>query len=1081
MDDVPDWVKKPAVQAAVPDWVKKPAAPDWVKSPRETKQADWYQGALARKREPEPAPGSIDPFVNFAMQEKEGVSQIGTGLAKLNPFSAERRAATIEAGKKPFFSMPSGMSQTGGALMDIGKGMFQAHPWIAGASGIGQAAGNAAERFASWAVPGQKVVRAGDVETAMIAGKPTAKTIALTGVPKLEPSWLQEKTAAKFPRGLPDDYVVGQSVHPVTGQPILITHGEQVNQVWDSFHQLRGQRQADILDVQERTAKYMKEHPDLSDPITKMSHEEGQAIISGHMEGDPEATAKMTPHLRKVMDEYVAPIHKEVQENHEWFRKHNGLSPEEHESGPYMRRRLANLDPQLAGTEIDTPLPTKLNLQAISGMFRKKKTGRVASVPSSEKERTFFAAEKPAAKQGTDGAYLTITHALNNNPQWTKEFAQQVVFGPTNRQRLKDLGKEPGTRGDPNQPPLGPSRGSGQAQAPSRRLLYKDRDGEFRYSDTNEPFNQDFSDERVVPAYTREIEAQTKFKYSKNAFADLAETLLDQRARKREIMHTETLKETGWFKANSLELKKATDEQLATARANGWRGTGKEGGGHGPEHPMFKGMLLDSHLAELVDDSLGARTWSEGYAALNRLMNASLFWSPIVHALNVLGHNIVSRGVQNFTVRGEARQFRALSEAVMDVMGQRKKYREILKKGGTLIASSLDNNDVHKAVLEAMKIGIKKDPIMKRVLTAPWKWSNKALWTMGDILMMQRIREEEMKGLSLDRAIRKVESHIPNYRIPPRVLQSKWVMGVLRNPFYERLGAQRFLSQLMQDPTIGQFNRYHYGVFKSWDNVLTDTIALQQPGIDPGHQMEAAGQLMASIALASLVGDALGSALKWATGDKHAYISAFGPLGLLWSAGIMPGEEKSGSIPSFIARAFALNPLTNALIAGFTNHDPITGADIVTMSGKKGIEEGFRSSPRMAAQAIDKLVQLDFAPYEAAAKGWRDDHTGQWVPQNLGQAWTYAKPFLEQGAALHIPGKAPYDPISGHWRKSGQANDTMYRMRRHGARGPIEYMGAKISKMTKTKVGEAYLQEAVKVLSAVAKHKNPLIGFGGPQ
>jgi hypothetical protein len=70
--------------------------------------------------------------------------------------------------------------------------------------------------------------------------------------------------------------------------------------------------------------------------------------------------------------------------------------------------------------------------------------------------------------------------------------------------------------------------------------------------------------------------------------------------------------------------------------------------------------------------------------------------------------------------------------------------------------------------------------------------ASRTLWWANDVPMMQRVLEIERKGMATREAIREAEKHMPNYRIPTEVMNS------------------RAFSQLLQEPAFTVFSRYQH-------------------------------------------------------------------------------------------------------------------------------------------------------------------------------------------------------------------------------------------------------------------------------
>src|SRR6185312_9112752 len=91
---------------------------------------------------------------------------------------------------------------------------------------------------------------------------------------------------------------------------------------------------------------------------------------------------------------------------------------------------------------------------------------------------------------------------------------------------------------------------------------------------------------------------------------------------------------------------------------------------------------------------------------------------------------------------------------------------------------------------------------------AAWmRGANRALWFSTDVMNIARIFEEMDRGRSLEQAIKHVEEHMPNYRIPGQVAGS------------------RIVSRMLQNPISTMFGRYQYNRLASYGHMVRALVS----------------------------------------------------------------------------------------------------------------------------------------------------------------------------------------------------------------------------------------------------------------
>ncbi len=131
---------------------------------------------------------------------------------------------------------------------------------------------------------------------------------------------------------------------------------------------------------------------------------------------------------------------------------------------------------------------------------------------------------------------------------------------------------------------------------------------------------------------------------------------------------------------------------------------------------------------------------------------------------------------------------------------------------------------------------------------------NRVLWGAQDAMMMSRVMELKERGIPLERAIRKAESEIPNYRVPGQVI-GKGQGG-------------RAVAELFGNPAFGRFGRYQFGRLRAYADSLKTAFG---PGRDLAERAHAFDQLM----MLGVYTFAVYSAYDWlwqqVTGNPLAY------------------------------------------------------------------------------------------------------------------------------------------------------------------------------------------------------------------
>ena len=280
--------------------------------------------------------------------------------------------------------------------------------------------------------------------------------------------------------------------------------------------------------------------------------------------------------------------------------------------------------------------------------------------------------------------------------------------------------------------------------------------------------------------------------------------------------------------------------------------------------------------------------------------------NPLPHMLNEGWHLFNARGLTVWvTPAGIYRFAKTGMPALKSVLLQDKAYRETLELGGSLLSARVRNSAFAEEMFAKANKEFSQTPefqsLAKRIGMKPLQLydaisrkANIAMWTVRDMMYMQLLNETmQYKNMTRAEAIKDVERHMPNYRIPHKV------MGF------------RALSQVLQDPRVTVFSRYHYGLVNSLSNTVADIAAIRhgQAGVRQFlHGMDTAAAIAVAIAVLYPLQDMVAQRLS---GNEDATVRRAGPYHIFHALHGMATLEKDPM--AVVASFFTFNP---ALLAG---------------------------------------------------------------------------------------------------------------------------------------------------------------------
>jgi hypothetical protein len=321
---------------------------------------------------------------------------------------------------------------------------------------------------------------------------------------------------------------------------------------------------------------------------------------------------------------------------------------------------------------------------------------------------------------------------------------------------------------------------------------------------------------KLEPATTKEIEAVAQTRYQKNVLANRLDNVAKLRSAVRNAQFIEDMKASPDWEKVAVKVSDHASAPVTNGRE--WRI---------PKMPQFRQYYMEAPLADALDDALGRQREIEGLeSALDKagsFIKGSIFWNPIPHMRNVANHYFVEKGLVG-TATSIPSTFKSLLNAARSVATQDADYMRILRSGASLPYARNITRDVHNTLIAKLGEDVAANPgAWKHIATLAGKAnpvelirslysvSNTALWSFGDALSVARIKELEGKGMSLEKAIRETEAHMPNYRVPGQVL------------------GQRMLSEILTHPLATMFGRYQYNRLASYMTMARDLVARDVP------------------------------------------------------------------------------------------------------------------------------------------------------------------------------------------------------------------------------------------------------------
>jgi hypothetical protein len=341
--------------------------------------------------------------------------------------------------------------------------------------------------------------------------------------------------------------------------------------------------------------------------------------------------------------------------------------------------------------------------------------------------------------------------------------------------------------------------------------------------------------------------------------------------------------------------------------------------------PQLMQYHFDPRVGEALQDFVGSPVMGaeQVLAQMNRVVVGSMFWTPVVHVLNVLNHAIVEKGVIG-SIAHPAIQLKSAFTAYKEVNNLGPQYRAYLKEGAALMYADRVLGDFHHnfigKVLEGQEGGaIAKafgyaDP--REMISRLYKVAGDQLWKWNDIFMMQAYLEKEARGVERDKALGQAETHIPSYRMPTRILGS------------------RRLKQILSSPALTAFSRYDYNRLASYGSMVKDVVGRTSSISERLHATDQLAMLGLVMYGYYKVGDAIA---KMITGNENATMQKAGaatiPAAMIDAWNEVPEDFSIGDKVVHVSAAAAktlyhLSPMTQLVSELANNRDGFTGKPV---------------------------------------------------------------------------------------------------------------------------------------------------------
>lgn len=431
----------------------------------------------------------------------------------------------------------------------------------------------------------------------------------------------------------------------------------------------------------------------------------------------------------------------------------------------------------------------------------------------------------------------------------------------------------------------------------------------------------------IKEATLAEVSTHTPFKYSENSSLVLKSKDAEMRDLVRRDMWQDSFLDSNVFKQNA-ELPQAGKEVV------GRRYLSPEAMAH---FPKLKDYVYDNRIAEVIDD-YAKRYEPNPILSVSNALITNMMLVPLKHIYNEVAH---------WSQAGGYRFATGLPEAVQDVMTNSEFYQELTRKGGSNLASNTRNNYYMNKAFEEGMARASADPTMGKILKAFGKTpldfykevslnSNRVMWTTRDILYTHLVKEKMKRhNLTMEQAIKDVERHMPNYRLPTRVGEEMKVYK-FNVPVLGKV-ASRSLSKVLQNPNLTVFSRYHHGRESSMLNALKDALLMDNSRTKTQQFKDFVEYAIPTIGALYVILPLLDKLFQSMTGDSEAEVVRPGGLHVINT--VKEVSEGKKDLPAVGLVMVTPNPVLQYLVQMFPlNYELYNGKKILNLEDLSSAE-----------------------------------------------------------------------------------------------------------------------------------------------
>ena len=478
---------------------------------------------------------------------------------------------------------------------------------------------------------------------------------------------------------------------------------------------------------------------------------------------------------------------------------------------------------------------------------------------------------------------------------------------------------------------------------------------------------------RLTDATTAEIESNMDVRYYKEPFSVLTAQNLKLKQMLRSARWLENFKNTPQF----AQIARRYDERNIPPN---WKRT---------ELPQLRNYVFEPRIADVLNqfhERSRGQTPNILTSTNRLLMNAVFFDNPFLHSPNLALWWFTSRGAMAWAnPLAYGRMVRTGMKAFHDVTTKSPEYINYLRAGTPL--QNTRAREFTQNITRMLQNELETNPTLAKRMSNFLGYANplKLSQTIGhaatsglhDILTLQLIYELQAKDPKIKphEAIRKISATMPDYRIPARVLGSRWI------------------SKIISNPNAVWFGAYHYSEGKAFSNMAKGLAG--KGDLTRGEALDKIAATMFLMAVAYPIMDEL---LKKVTGRKDLAFRRAGPTTMVTAVrDVLTGKRTIEQVtPSFISPASA----TVAAISLFFNKNLMFGGrGLPIYNPRQGVGQSLKNIAGFAGQSLNPIQiyrdismgRYDWDQIFENMAGIRKDYSSETGAQLYGWAYDWAK------------------------------------------------------------------------------------------